>query len=180
MGIHYRSSTLSSTQQKGLQALLSRTKNVPQPGDRAPDGHCLRLPTRDETTLFQVFRDPRTHLLLFDGSVQTSSTYTHLLQLAQRIESLFKAEIQVHLVASSEKALAWQGSLLFDVDHRVHTHYGIRVPSLAFIRPDGYIGLLCPLAHEQELVEYLRRLYCFPRLGSTESREISAGEAKIS
>ena len=62
-----------------------RTKNVPQAGDRAPDGRCLRLPTREETTLFQVFQDARAHLLLFDGSIQMSGTYTHLLQLAQRI-----------------------------------------------------------------------------------------------
>ena len=81
-------------------------------------------------------------------------------------------------MVSSEKALAWEGSLLYDVDHRVHTHYGIRVPSLAFIRPDGYIGLLCPLAHEQELVSYLQRLYLFPRLGSAESQAVSAGRGK--
>jgi 2-polyprenyl-6-methoxyphenol hydroxylase-like FAD-dependent oxidoreductase len=180
LGIQYRSSTLSSTHQRRLQALLSGTKKVPQAGDRAPDGRCLRLPAREETTLFQVFQDPRAHLLLFDGSIQTSSTYTHLLQLAQHIEFLFKEEIQVHLVASSERALAWEGSLLCDVNHRVHAHYGIRVPSFAFIRPDGYIGLLCPLTHDQELVVYLQRLYLFPHLGSAESQAGLAGEAKIS
>nr|MBA2677386.1 FAD-dependent monooxygenase [Ktedonobacteraceae bacterium] len=179
LGIQYRSSTLSYTHQKRMPALLPRTKKMLQAGDRAPDGRCLRLPAREETTLFQVFQDPRAHLLLFDGSSQTSSTYTRFLQLAQRIESLLKGEIQVHLLASSEMTPAWEGALLYDVNHQVHAHYGIRVPSLVFIRPDGYIGLLCSLAHEQDLVEYLRRLYLFPRVDNTESQTVAAGEAKI-
>ncbi len=86
----------------------------------------------------------------------------------------------MHLVASSEIPLAWEGSFLYDIDHRVHAYYGIRVPSLAFIRPDGYIGLLCPLAHDQELVSYLQRLYLFPRVGSAETQVDLADEAKIS
>lgn len=180
LGIQYRSSTLSHTHHSRLQALLPGTKKTPQAGDRAPDGHCLRLPMREETTLFQVFQDSRAHLLLFDGSVQTRSTYTHLLQLARRVESLFAEEIQVHLVASAEIPLAWEGSFLYDVDHRVHKYYGIRVPSLAFIRPDGYIGLLCPLIHDEELLSYLQRLYLFPRVSSTETQAGLVDEAKIS
>jgi len=179
LGIQYRSSTLSRGHGRGLRALLPGTRKTIQAGDRAPDGHCLGLPRREETTLFHIFQDPRAHLLLFDGSIQTSDTYRYLLQVAQRTQSLLNEVIQVHLVVSSQMELAWEGSLLYDVDHQLHVHYGMRVPSLAFIRPDGYIGLLCPLARDQELLEYLHHLYLFPHVGRTLSETATAGEAKI-
>jgi hypothetical protein len=68
----------------------------------------------------------------------------------------------VHLVVKKAMALDWEGSLLLDANQRVQTHYGIRVPSLVFIRPDGYIGIVCPLIQESKLIKYLKGIYLLP------------------
>lgn len=162
LGIHYRFSTLSQAHQETYIARLTGKRGkikAPRAGDRAPDGHCLRLPEREETTLFQVFQNPAAHLLLFDGSIQTEANYAKLIQLARRVGELVKDEIKVHLVVSKEMSLDWEGSLLLDAAQTVHAHYGVHVPSLFFIRPDGYIGLLCQPAQEQPLFEYLQRIF---------------------
>lgn len=159
LGIHYRRSTLSHTHREVFIKRLIGGKSVLRAGDRAPDGRCLWLPEREEMTLFQLFQHPVTHLLLFDGGVQTEENMRHLIQLARRAEALVKNEINIHLVVSREQPLEWQGSLLYDMSHRLHTHYGATIPSLVLIRPDGYIGLLCQPAREQPLMDYLQRLF---------------------
>jgi 2-polyprenyl-6-methoxyphenol hydroxylase-like FAD-dependent oxidoreductase len=179
LGINYRSSSLSHAHQGAFMAGLPGKIKAPRAGDRAPDGHCLRLPEREETTLFQVFRDPVTHLLLFDGTVQTDANYAQLTQLARRVEELLKDEVKVHLVVSKdciadhlsevgsnvgelnrkETPLDWDGTLLLDAAHTVHAHYGVHVPSLCLIRPDGYIGLLCQPVREQLLFDYLQKIF---------------------
>ncbi len=197
LGIHYRHASLSQTHretlikrrigEKGRSTLLHG-------GDRAPDGRCLRLPEREETTLFQQFQHPVVHLLLFDGFVHThfstlkrvekrhgsrrlpgGKVYTpnpnessgNVLELAQRVQTLLKNEVQVHLVISKERQLDWEGSLLYDATHTVHAHYGATVPSLFVIRPDGYIGLLCQPVREQPLIDYLQRLFQLPAHSET-------------
>ena len=162
LGIHYHHSTLSQTHR---EVFIKRgvggedRGTFLRAGDRAPDGRCLRLPEREETTLFQLFQQPVIHLLLFDGGVQTEENASHLIQLARCAEALGKHEITIHLVVSRERPLDWQGSLLYDRFHRLHTHYGATIPSLVLIRPDGYIGLLCQPAREQPLMDYLQRLF---------------------
>lgn len=162
LGIQYRSSSLSQELREKPRTTLPtmrRKSKTLHAGDRAPDGHCLRLPEREETTLFQQFRQPPAHLLLFDGFVQTDENYVQLLQIAGRVEELFKDEVNVHLVVSKEIALDRNLSLLYDATHSMHTSYGVHGPSLFVIRPDGYIGLLCQPAREQPLLDYLQRLF---------------------
>lgn len=162
LGINYRRSRLAHTYREGFIKKLTgavRRSTVLHAGDRAPDGHCLQLPEQEETTLFQVLQQPGVHLLLFDGGVQTEANYRCLVQLARRVEGLFKEEVLVHLVASQEQLLDWQGSLLYDPSHTLHAQYGATVPSLVLIRPDGYIGLLCQPVREQPLMDYLQRLF---------------------
>jgi len=172
LGIHYRHAALSQTQR---ELLIKRhiegggRSTFLHAGDRAPDSRCLRLPEREKTTLFQQFQNPVVHLLLFDGFVHTPANDTQLIELAQRVQTLLKDEVQVHLVISKERQLDWEGSLLYDIMHTVHVHYGATVPSLFVIRPDGYIGLLCQPAREQPLINYLQRLFQLPSLSKTMS-----------
>jgi len=170
LGINYRRSRLSQTYREAFIKRLTKGKgssSVPHAGDRAPDGRCLRLPEREETTLFQEFQNPVAHLLLFDGCVQTEANYRHLIQLAHQVEVLVKDEIKVHLVVSKERPLDWDGSLLYDATHSMHKHYGAHIPSLFLIRPDGYIGLLCQPVREQPLIDYLQRFFQPPFLAGT-------------
>ena len=179
LGIQYRASSLSHHARRGLRSLLSAPRTALQAGDRAPDGRCIRMPEGEATTLFQLSRDPRAQVLLFDGAIQPGSTYATLQRLARQIEDLFAPVIQVHLVASGVRLLAWEGPFLYDVEHRVHAHYGLHGPSLAVIRPDGYLGLLCPLSDEQELSIYLNQLYACPQSDSSARPVPVAGRASM-
>jgi hypothetical protein len=54
------------------------------------------------------------------------------------------------------------------------------VPSLFFIRPDGYIGLLCQPAQEQPLFDYLQRIFALNHERSSLAMTGPTGDSKIS
>ncbi|GAC1393855.1 MAG: hypothetical protein NVS4B11_20260 [Ktedonobacteraceae bacterium] len=136
------------------------------PGDRAPDGHCLRFPARSETSLFQEFRGTASHMLLFAGLIHTEAEIAKLIQIACQMEQLLQNEIKIHLVVNKDVQLDWDGSILLDPKETLHKRYSAELPSLYFIRPDGYIGFRCQPVQEEPLLKYLRGLfvldYCSP------------------
>ena len=161
LGITYRRSPLSrsahghSARKPGPR--LWR-RSVPGPGDRAPDGACLRLPDRTSTRLFQEFGGTTFHLLLFDGLLTTSVNSTRLMQVAQSVKEVLKEEVKISVVVSQDKPLEnadWGISLLLDPEHRLHARYGAASPSVYFIRPDGYIGFCGQPVEVRPLLDYL-------------------------
>jgi hypothetical protein len=164
LGINYRTSPLSQSSQ-GAHAQRSGRKRWQRqallPGDRAPDGHCFRHPSREATSLFAEFRGTRSHLLLFPGRA-ASGDDANLVQIARRVEELLGEEVKTHLVVSAcEKPanLNWDRSILLDPEYKLHTRYGAEVASLYFIRPDGYIGFRSQPAQEKPLLEYLEQWF---------------------
>jgi 2-polyprenyl-6-methoxyphenol hydroxylase-like FAD-dependent oxidoreductase len=162
LGVNYHQSSLSQTFDETLLkklALKNLRHRALQAGDRASDGHCLRLPEMNATTLFQEFRGVHTHLLLFDGGVHTKDNYKRLLQIAHNSVSFLENYIDIHLVVSSNVKLDWEGPILLDTNRTVHSHYGANVPSLYVLRPDGYIGFRCQPAREEPLRSYLEQIF---------------------
>ncbi len=164
LGINYRSSPLSQSSQGARTGRSGRKlwpRQAPHPGDRAPDGRCLRHPGLSATSLFAEFRGTRSHLLLFAGPA-ASGVDANLAQIARRVEERLRGEIKTHLVVRAWEKLAnldWDGSILLDPEGKLHTRYGAEVASLYFIRPDGYVGFRSQSVREGPLLNYLGTLF---------------------
>jgi FAD binding domain len=165
LGINYRTSTLSQSSQGTFVERSGRKKwqrQAPRPGDRAPDGYCVRIPSREASSLFREFRGTTSHLLAFDGLVHTESNYAHLTQMARRVKEVLGDEVKISLIVSQDKIgenLHWDGTLLLDPEHILHARYGAASPSLYFVRPDGYIGFRCQPVQEEPLLDYLEQWF---------------------
>jgi len=158
IGINYRSSSLSHSYTGTLadKTLLPGRKSdkaslkdwvsfslAPRSGDRAPQGKCLRSPSRTTTSLFEEFRGTTSTLLLFDGLAQTAEGYATLSRIARRVEAHLSNDVKTHLIVSANdqpEQLDWDGSVLLDPEYQLHRRYGASAASLYFIWPDGYIG----------------------------------------
>jgi len=178
LGINYRTSTLSQSYRGTSQQKFGMRKwqrRAAWPGDRAPDGHCVRLPSQEATSLFQEFRGTTSHLLMFDGLIHTEANYAQFAQIARRVKEMLGNEIKISLVASQDKPVAkmdWDGALLLDPEHVLHTRYGAGSPSLYFVRPDGYIGFCCQPARLEPLLQYLEGVFVLQLPISTEPSAI--------
>ena len=49
------------------------------------------------------------------------------------------------------ESLNWDGYILLDPKHELHTTYGAGAESLYFIRPDGYVGFRWQPVREEHL-----------------------------
>jgi len=135
---------------------------APRSGERAPQGACLRYPSRTTMSLFEEFRGTASTLLLFDGLAHTAKGYANLSRIAHSVNTLLGDEIKTHIVVSANdrpEQLDWDGSILLDPDHQLHRRYGAGAASLYFIRPDGYIGFRSQPAREEPLLAYLGELF---------------------
>ncbi|MBE9168625.1 hypothetical protein IQ238_14285 [Pleurocapsales cyanobacterium LEGE 06147] len=100
--------------------------------------------------------------MLFDGRSPTSEGYTHLVDLAQWIESLLGERVRSHIIiADSDKpaALDWNGSILLDIKSELHQIYGAGAESAYLIRPDGYIGFRSQPIQKEPMLHYLKELF---------------------
>lgn len=177
LDINYRKSSLSQAYHGSLSdtTLLhdksSETPSIkdhfdfhtaPRAGDRAPQGSCQRYPSRAKTSLFQEFKGTAFKLLLFDGLSQTAAGYAHLVSIASWVESLLSDNVRTYIiVAGSDKpaTLDWNGSILLDAEHELHKTYGAGAESLYLIRPDGYISFRSQPVQEDQLLQYLSKLF---------------------
>jgi hypothetical protein len=133
----------------------------------------MRLLSGSTTSLFQEFRGTASHLFVFDGLNHTEANYALLTQTARRVKEILGDEVKVSLIVSQDSKRVsndWDGSLLLDPEHVLHTRYGAASPSLYFVRPDGYIGFYCQPIQEKPLLEYLERWFVCSK------EEVSMGE----
>jgi hypothetical protein len=122
----------------------------------------LRLSDHKATSLFQEFRGPISHLLMFAGQVHSQSDNAQLVKTAKRVKEILGDEAKFSLIVNPDRPgenLDWDGTILLDPEHILHARYGSSSPSLYFIRPDGYIACCCPLAEEKQLLEYLEHWF---------------------
>lgn len=177
LGVNYRTSSLSQSYEgtfadKTLLADRHSEKpsikdwldfrKAPKAGDRAPDGHCLLYPSQTPTSLFEQFRGTTSTLLLFDGLAHTSEGYAHLVSIARKVEAALGANVKTCIVVSANEkpaSLNWDGHILLDPQHELHTTYGAGAESLYFIRPDGYVGFRSQPVREEHLFDYLGNVF---------------------
>jgi hypothetical protein len=170
--VNYRKSSLSKSYEGSLTdtKLLSKSGEkpgikdrlnfltAPKAGDRAPQGRCLRYPSREETTLFREFEGTKFTLLLFDGPSRTAEGYANLTQIAQKVEELWGEDIKTYVVVAGydgPEDLHRYGPVLLDAKRELHRTYGAGEETLYLIRPDGYVGFRSQPAREDLLLRYL-------------------------
>jgi hypothetical protein len=185
--VNYRSSSLSRshdgtrlgklTRKTALWARVSekaslkdllRFRGGPRAGDRAPDGPSIRAASSEKTSLFRELRGTSFSLLLFGGLVRSDTGYTHLLEVARRVEGLLGSTVKTHLIVGADatpEELACEGSVLLDGAHLLHELYAASAESLYLIRPDGYVGFRGQPAEAAPLIEYLRSNYAIDSVG---------------
>jgi 2-polyprenyl-6-methoxyphenol hydroxylase-like FAD-dependent oxidoreductase len=141
IGIHYRRSSNVS----------GKTGHTLHAGDRAPDCEFQGQPGLEPLRLFDLFREPVYHLLLFAGADAEAASKFKVLrdEIGQDYKGLIEALVVIRA------ARADFSDTLFDSDGEAHALYEAEPSAIVLIRPDGYIGFRGGARHTEALREYL-------------------------
>ncbi len=136
-------------------------RSGPKPGDRAPDGELLNTNSQEKDRLFDVFRDPRSTLLLFTGRKPNEESRKRLVAVAEYANSQWDEIAQV-CVIDPELDTDWpKGSLVWtDTGAKTHDKYGAMLSCVYAIRPDGYVGYRSSPIDLDNLKLYFARYLC--------------------
>ncbi|MBA3474407.1 MAG: hypothetical protein H0T57_14490, partial [Rubrobacter sp.] len=153
----------------------------PKAGDRAPQGRCLRYPSREQTSLFQEFEGANFTLLLFDGPAQTEEGYANLARIARKVEELWGEDVKTCVVVAGDdkpEDLDWNGPILLDVERELHETYNATgAEALYLVRPDGYIGFRGQPVRGDRLLRYLGDLLSTTPEAGESSERYTKGDA---
>lgn len=187
LDVNYRKSSLSKSYTSPQTLLPGRRQDGfrlkdwlnlrggPKAGDRAPQGHCLRYPSREETTLFREFEGAEFTLLLLEGPTRTGEGYAHLAETARKAEELWGEDVKTYVVIAGDdkpEDLDWNGPILLDVERELHeTYHATGAEALYLVRPDGYIGFRSQPVRGDQLLSYLSDLLSTtPEVGGASER----------
>jgi 2-polyprenyl-6-methoxyphenol hydroxylase-like FAD-dependent oxidoreductase len=141
IGIHYRRSSIVS----------GKTGHTLHAGDRAPDCEFQGPAGLEPLKLFDLFRDPVHHLLLFAGADGDAASKLNAMRV--EIGRDFKGLIDAVVVIRGTRVDF--SDALFDSDGGAHALYEAEPGAMVLIRPDGYIGFRGGARHAEQLREYL-------------------------
>lgn len=177
LGVNYRTSPIATEDRSPLvQALRPGHRGgdwpgladyldfgaAPHPGDRAPDVLFETPGDLGPRRLFDVLRDTRHALLLFEGAARSDEGDRHFERIGGLVRGRYADRIAAHVVAHlgrRPEGLRWDGPLLLDGDGSLHHRFGARAECLYLIRPDGYVGYRAQPADPAKLQAYLERLF---------------------
>ncbi|QBD80854.1 hypothetical protein EPA93_34755 [Ktedonosporobacter rubrisoli] len=130
-------------------------------GDRAPQATFHDASAGRPGTVFQLFEDGKSHLLLFSGKKRNRvEVFEAATSLARRLAAQWGALITPHVVCTDMPAPSSQdSSLILDPDHSLHMPYHVNGPALVLLRPDSYIGFRSNSLDHNALCEYLRTFF---------------------
>jgi 2-polyprenyl-6-methoxyphenol hydroxylase-like FAD-dependent oxidoreductase len=145
IGIHYRRSSIVS----------GKTGHTIQAGDRAPDCEFQRPTGGEPIRLFDLFRKPVHHLLIFSGADAELASKLNALrvEIGRDFEGLVDAVIVLQATHTD------LSDVLFDWDGGVHILYEAEPGAAVLIRPDGYIAFRGGARHTGVLREYLGLIF---------------------
>ncbi|KAK4127996.1 hypothetical protein N657DRAFT_567023 [Parathielavia appendiculata] len=126
-----------------------RAKKV-RGGDRLLDGKIVNRQGQ-ETSLQRVCKGTPHHLLLFAGELGEQEAAT----AAQRVVSVCKAKLSVHYIARGDRTVPSE-EWYSDPEGALHDKFGFGTkPGYVFVRPDGYLAHIGPLAKLDQLLSFL-------------------------
>ena len=135
---------------------------APHPGDRAPDVLFETPGDAAPKRLFDVLRETRHVLLLFEGATRSAEAQRAFEAIAALVRDRHAGRIVACLVAHlghPPEGIAWDGPILRDGDGALHHRFGARAECLYLIRPDRFIGYRSQPASPETLRPYLDRLF---------------------
>lgn len=134
----------------------------PRAGSRAPDVYLTHGLGERPVWLYELLRDDRLVILLFDGAAHTVLGGLNLDHIAQTLRARFGDRVRPILVvpkATRPEELTWDGELIYDVDQLLHRRYAAQSECVYALRPDAFIGFRAQPADGPKLVAWLERVY---------------------
>ena len=132
---------------------------APLPGDHAPDV-MLTDESGRQIRLYEILRESRNNLLLFDGK-PTEEGYRNMELIARGIKEKYGDFIKCHLIISADKvppSLRFEGNIYLDPDQSVQETYGASAEAQYLIRPDYYIAFRSQPAKLDQLEKFLQKI----------------------
>lgn len=131
-------------------------------GTRAPDAVIVRKKDKRTINLFEVFQGTRWTLLLLGGLKTTSETTERLQQIINAVSDKYAQVINTYLVLVDDTFAQLPSSnvsILMDRNHHLHDKYGAVEACIYLVRPDWYVGFRGSLAHNNDLKNYLEKIF---------------------
>lgn len=156
----------------------------PSAGERAPDVRLRSRSADSPARLFDLFRDPRCVLLLFEGTSRHRGGRRPLTELVESTEAAYGRSVCVRVVSIDDIGAEADERTLADSDGAIHRRYGADVACCYLVRPDGYVGLRSRPLDPWALAEHLARTFATSggavRGQSTMLAEIGLGLSVVS
>jgi 2-polyprenyl-6-methoxyphenol hydroxylase-like FAD-dependent oxidoreductase len=133
--------------------------NGPKAGDRAPDGQVKLKFNGDSCRFFDLIRDTRHKLVMFDGFDCSSAGYQNLADIAAKAQQKYGNLMSVFTVSPQPAVPDELNSVctyINDQEMELHRCYGANSECLYLIRPDGYIGFRSQPASFEKLDHYIQ------------------------
>ncbi|MBV9703567.1 MAG: FAD-dependent monooxygenase [Methylobacteriaceae bacterium] len=165
LDVNYKSSILSR------QESAHATRHT-HAGWRLPDVPC-RLGGR-ASSLFDIIRGTRSHLLLFAGPAPNDEKMSKLRAIGAALAPI-QEHVRVLYMLASEAHLHGAGlpeqDVIIDGGEHIQHAFGMEEPEAVYVRPDGYIGLRTQDYRQQNLSNYLSSIYARSSLGKCGSAD---------
>ncbi|MCK6520219.1 FAD-dependent oxidoreductase [Myxococcota bacterium] len=134
----------------------------PRAGSRAPDVYLTQGLGERPVWLYELLRDHRVVVLLFDGAAHTVLGGLNLDHIAQALRARFADRVRPILVvpaAARPEELTWDGEVLYDVEQLLHRRYAAQSECVYALRPDTFIGFRAQPADGPKLLAWLERVF---------------------
>jgi 2-polyprenyl-6-methoxyphenol hydroxylase-like FAD-dependent oxidoreductase len=131
-------------------------------GERITDYKLLSADKKAETNLYHVLKGVKHKLLLFTGKEPDAQELDELTKISVNIISNYLELVDVRLITVGNGTpfdSSHFPSIYIDKDFRMHKDFGAAKASLYLIRPDGYIAFRNQPAKNEDLIEYLSKIF---------------------
>ncbi len=131
-------------------------------GERVGDYKILSAEKRAEANLYDLLKGTTHKLLLFTGEKPGAQELDELTTISKNIVSNYLGLIDSHLVTvknGNPYDSPYFVSIYIDKDFKMHRDFGAVKASLYLIRPDGYIAFRNQPAKNDDLIQYLSKIF---------------------